>query len=92
MLLRVTTRSLARAVLMCTVKVGLTFSATEVWSAVMVTSTRSPWLPVPGVPEPGSSVTAVLTGVLSRVSCSNLPTSAPVTDWMAFTTGALVPV
>jgi hypothetical protein len=27
---------------MCTVKVGLTFSATEVWSAVMVTLTRSP--------------------------------------------------
>jgi hypothetical protein len=30
---------------MCTVKVGLTFSATEVWSAVMVTLTRSPSLP-----------------------------------------------
>ncbi|MNF00155.1 hypothetical protein D3C80_1989420 [compost metagenome] len=67
--------------------VGLTFSATEVWSAVMVTLTRSPSLP--GVP--GSSVTVVLTGVLSRVSCSNLPTSAPATVAMELTTAGLLP-
>jgi hypothetical protein len=36
---------------------------------------------------PGSSVTVVLTGVLSRVSCSNLPTSAPLTEAIDFTTG-----
>ncbi|MNN43953.1 hypothetical protein D3C81_1582190 [compost metagenome] len=80
---------------MCTVKVGLTFSATESWLEVMVTSTRSPWFSWPGVlgvPEPGSSVTAVLTGVLSRVSCSNLPTSAPVTVSIALTIAGLVPV
>ncbi|MNN93183.1 hypothetical protein D3C81_2115820 [compost metagenome] len=58
---------------------------------VMPTVVTSPWLPVPGVPEPGSSVTAVLTGVLSRVSCSNLPTSVPLTEAIALITGSLVP-
>ncbi|MNP73863.1 hypothetical protein D3C76_1706450 [compost metagenome] len=77
---------------MCTVNVGLTFSATEVWSAVMVTLTRSPSLVPPGLPGvPGSSVTWVLTGVLSRVSCSNLPTSAPATVAIDCTTGVLLP-
>ncbi|MNN21862.1 hypothetical protein D3C81_1351980 [compost metagenome] len=71
----------------CTVKVGLTFSATEVWSAVMVTLTMSPSLP--GVP--GSSVTSVLTGVLSRFRFSNFHASAPLTASMALTTGWLVP-
>ncbi|MNF00149.1 hypothetical protein D3C80_1989330 [compost metagenome] len=71
----------------CTVKVGLTFSATEVWSAVIVTLTKSPSLP--GVP--GSSVTSVLTGVLSRFRFSNFHASAPLTASMALTTGALVP-
>ncbi|MNP78503.1 hypothetical protein D3C76_1761320 [compost metagenome] len=71
----------------CTVKVGLTFSATEVWSAVMVTLMISPSLP--GVP--GSSVTSVLTGVLSRFRFSNFHASAPLTASMALTTGALVP-
>ncbi|MNE95366.1 hypothetical protein D3C80_1934410 [compost metagenome] len=87
LLLRVTTRSWASGWLTCTVNVGLTFSATEVWSAVMVTLTKSPSLP--GVP--GSSVTVVLTGVLSSVSCSNLPTSAPSTVAIDITTGSLVP-
>ncbi|MNP61640.1 hypothetical protein D3C76_1568520 [compost metagenome] len=73
---------------MWTVKVGFTFSATETWSAVMVTLTRSPSLP--GVP--GSSVTAVLTGVLSRTRFSNLPTSAPSTVAIDLITGSLVPV
>nr|WP_233454247.1 hypothetical protein [Pseudomonas monteilii] len=41
---------------------------------------------------PGSSVTVVLTGVLSRVSCSNLPTSAPATVAIDCTTGGLLPV
>ncbi|MNN98655.1 hypothetical protein D3C81_2180900 [compost metagenome] len=77
---------------MWTVNVGLTFSATDTWSAVMVTLTRSPSLPVPGVPEPGSSVTAVLTGVLSRTRFSNLPTSAPSTVAIDLITGSLVPV
>ncbi|MNJ52706.1 hypothetical protein D3C77_480550 [compost metagenome] len=87
LLLRVTTRSWASGWLTCTVKVGLTFSATEVWSAVIVTLTRSPSLP--GVP--GSSVTSVLTGVLSRFRFSNFHASAPLTASMALTTGALVP-
>ncbi|MNP77616.1 hypothetical protein D3C76_1750740 [compost metagenome] len=77
---------------MCTVNVGLTFSATEAWSAVMVTLTRSPSLLPPGLPGvPGSSVTVVLTGVLSSVSCSNLPTSAPSTVAIDLITGSLVP-
>ncbi|MNN95873.1 hypothetical protein D3C81_2147580 [compost metagenome] len=59
-------------------KVGFTFSATETWSAVMVTLTRSPSLPVPGVPEPGSSVTEVVTVSPPKVSFSKL--SAPDTD------------
>ncbi|MNT72068.1 hypothetical protein D3C72_2106330 [compost metagenome] len=87
LLLRVTTRSWASGWLTCTVKVGLTFSATEVWSAVIVTLTKSPSLP--GVP--GSSVTSVLTGVLSRFRFSNFHASAPLTASMALTTGALVP-
>ncbi|MNN21861.1 hypothetical protein D3C76_1391010 [compost metagenome] len=87
LLLRVTTRSWASGWLTCTVKVGLTFSATEVWSAVMVTLTMSPSLP--GVP--GSSVTSVLTGVLSRFRFSNFHASAPLTASMALTTGSLVP-
>ncbi|MNH30383.1 hypothetical protein D3C79_906750 [compost metagenome] len=87
MLLRVTTRSCARAVLMCTVKVGFTFSATETWSAVIVTLTTSPSLP--GVP--GSSVTVVLTGVLSRTRFSNFHASAPLTACKLCSTGALVP-
>ncbi|MNH35993.1 hypothetical protein D3C79_967420 [compost metagenome] len=57
-------------------KVGFTFSATEAWSAVMVTLTRSPSLP--GVPEPGSSVTEVVTVSPPKVSFSKL--SAPDTD------------
>ncbi|MNH36566.1 hypothetical protein D3C79_973700 [compost metagenome] len=87
LLLRVTTRSWARAVLMWTVNVGLTFSATDTWSAVMVTLTRSPSLP--GVP--GSSVTAVLTGVLSRTRFSNFHASAPLTSAIDLTTGSLAP-
>jgi hypothetical protein len=43
------------------------------------------------VPVPGSSVTVVLTGVLSRVSCSNLPTSTPQRG-DRFDDGSLVPV
>ncbi|MNH02352.1 hypothetical protein D3C72_2044030 [compost metagenome] len=86
MLLRVTTRSCSSGALMCTVKVGLRFSATEGWSAVMVTCTRSPWLPVPGVPEPGSSVTEVVTVSPLSVSFSKL--SAPDTDSSLFAIAA----
>ncbi|MNO67174.1 hypothetical protein D3C76_579770 [compost metagenome] len=40
----------------------------------------SPWLPVPGVPTPGSSLTTVVAVVLSSVSASNLLAPAPPTD------------
>ncbi|MNV78105.1 hypothetical protein D3C71_1715760 [compost metagenome] len=53
----------------------------------MVTLTISP--PGPGVP--GSSVTVVLTSVLSKVSFSNFHASAPLTESIAATTGALAP-
>ncbi|MNO67173.1 hypothetical protein D3C76_579760 [compost metagenome] len=65
---------------MLTVKVGFSFSKTEAWLATMLSSTLSPWLLLPGVPTPGSSLTVVVAGALSRVRFSNLLAPAPPTD------------
>jgi hypothetical protein len=68
---------------MCTVKVGLTFSATEVWSAVMVTRPgRLRCLPRTWLVGDGGADRRLVQGQLLE-----LATSAPLTEAIDLTIG-----